>query len=54
MLTREENEWLTRAGPGTPMGEPIRRYWIPVLAPFSLPRRARPGACEPFDDAAAV
>jgi phthalate 4,5-dioxygenase len=31
MLTREENELLTRVGPGTPMGEVLRRYWIPAL-----------------------
>jgi 5,5'-dehydrodivanillate O-demethylase oxygenase subunit len=27
MLTRDENERLTRIGPGTPAGELIRRYW---------------------------
>ena len=26
MLTREENESLTRVGPGTPAGEMLRRY----------------------------
>jgi len=31
MLTREHNELLTRTGPGTPMGELMRRYWIPIL-----------------------
>jgi nitrite reductase/ring-hydroxylating ferredoxin subunit len=31
MLTREENELLTRTGPGTAMGGLIRRYWIPAL-----------------------
>src|SRR5215510_10772797 len=31
MLTREENELLTRTGPGTPMGDLLRRYWIPVV-----------------------
>jgi len=31
MLSREENELLTRTGPGTPMGELMRGYWIPVL-----------------------
>jgi nitrite reductase/ring-hydroxylating ferredoxin subunit len=31
MLTREENELLTRVGPGTAMGSLIRRYWIPAL-----------------------
>lgn len=30
MLTREENEMLTRVGPGTPGGELLRRYWHPV------------------------
>lgn len=30
MLTREENELLTRVGPGTPCGELLRRYWQPV------------------------
>ena len=30
MLLREENEFLTRIGPGTPMGELLRRYWLPV------------------------
>src|SRR6266498_5790010 len=31
MLTREENELLTRTGPGTAMGSFLRRYWIPVV-----------------------
>jgi 5,5'-dehydrodivanillate O-demethylase len=30
MLTREENELLTRVGPGTPGGDLLRRYWQPV------------------------
>lgn len=30
MLSREENELVTRTGPGTPMGEVLRRYWMPV------------------------
>jgi len=30
MLTKEENEFLTRVGPGTPAGELLRRYWLPV------------------------
>ncbi len=30
MMTREENELLTRVGPGTPGGELLRRYWQPV------------------------
>ena len=30
MLTTEENERLTRVGPGTPMGNLLRRYWLPI------------------------
>ena len=26
-----ENQLLSRRGPGTPMGDLIRQYWIPVL-----------------------
>jgi nitrite reductase/ring-hydroxylating ferredoxin subunit len=31
MLSHADNELLTRVGPGTPMGETLRRYWIPAL-----------------------
>jgi phthalate 4,5-dioxygenase oxygenase subunit len=30
MVKREENELLTRTGPGTPGGDLMRRYWQPV------------------------
>jgi 5,5'-dehydrodivanillate O-demethylase oxygenase subunit len=30
MLSKEENELLTRVGPGTPAGAMLRRYWWPV------------------------
>ena len=30
MLSQQENEMLTRVGRGTPMGELMRRYWIPA------------------------
>jgi 5,5'-dehydrodivanillate O-demethylase len=30
MLTHEENELLTRVGPGTPGGDLLRRYWHPI------------------------
>ncbi|MBF8254722.1 MAG: ring-hydroxylating oxygenase subunit alpha, partial [Deltaproteobacteria bacterium] len=30
MLTQEENELLTRIGPGAPAGELLRRYWHPI------------------------
>jgi 5,5'-dehydrodivanillate O-demethylase len=32
MLSRAENELLTRVGPGTGMGNLLRRYWHPVAA----------------------
>jgi 5,5'-dehydrodivanillate O-demethylase len=30
MLTEEQNVLLTRTGPGTPMGNLLRRYWMPI------------------------
>ncbi|MGH2468841.1 MAG: Rieske 2Fe-2S domain-containing protein, partial [Chloroflexota bacterium] len=37
MLTREDNELITHTGPGTPMGELFRRFWLPALLPSELP-----------------
>jgi phthalate 4,5-dioxygenase len=37
MLSREDNERLTKTGPGTPMGDLMRRYWIPALFSSQLP-----------------
>jgi phthalate 4,5-dioxygenase len=37
MLTAEENELLCRTGPGTPMGELFRRFWLPVALSSELP-----------------
>ncbi len=37
MLTKAQNELLTRTDAGTPMGELFRRYWIPVLLSEQLP-----------------
>jgi phenylpropionate dioxygenase-like ring-hydroxylating dioxygenase large terminal subunit len=31
MLPTEENKLLTRVGPGTPLGQLLRRYWMPAL-----------------------
>jgi 5,5'-dehydrodivanillate O-demethylase len=36
MLSKKENEMLTRVGPGTPCGELMRRYWHPVAATVQL------------------
>ena len=37
MLTQEQNELITRTGPDTPMGELLRRYWLPALLSAELP-----------------
>lgn len=37
MLSREDNDTLTRTGPGTPMGQVMRRYWVPTLLSWELP-----------------
>ena len=36
MLTKEENELLTSVGRGTPGGELLRRYWMPVACTGEL------------------
>jgi phenylpropionate dioxygenase-like ring-hydroxylating dioxygenase large terminal subunit len=46
MLTRDQNELLTRIGPGAPMGELLREYWVPAcraakLEPEGAPERIR-------------
>jgi nitrite reductase/ring-hydroxylating ferredoxin subunit len=42
MLSREENELLTRTGPGTAMGTLMRRYWVPALLSAELAADGRP------------
>src|SRR5947209_12132443 len=37
MLGKEDNAFLTQVGPGTPMGEVFRRFWLPVMLPDELP-----------------
>src|SRR5690349_3723575 len=37
MLSRELNELITRVGPGTPMGNVLRRYWMPALLSNEVP-----------------
>src|SRR5580765_1806614 len=49
-MDAQENETMTRVGPGTPAGETLRRYWLPVLfsdeinseQPNCPPPRGRP------------
>jgi phthalate 4,5-dioxygenase oxygenase subunit len=36
-MTPQDNELLTRTGPGTPMGDFFRSYWIPALVAEELP-----------------
>jgi phenylpropionate dioxygenase-like ring-hydroxylating dioxygenase large terminal subunit len=42
MLTREQNEALTRTGPGTPGGALLRRYWQPIALAREMPPGAPP------------
>jgi 5,5'-dehydrodivanillate O-demethylase len=39
MLSAEENNLLTRVGPGTPAGEMLRRYWHPIAFINELKKR---------------
>jgi len=39
MLSKEDNELLTRIGPGTAMGNLLRQYWIPALTSSELVER---------------
>ncbi len=37
MVSHADNEVLTRTGAGTPMGETMRRYWMPALLSSEIP-----------------
>jgi phthalate 4,5-dioxygenase oxygenase subunit len=37
MLTRPDNELLTRTDPGTVMGDYLRRFWIPCMVAHEVP-----------------
>ena len=56
MLTQEQNERLTRVGPGTPKGELMRRYWHPVSASVDVSEEnptkevPKPGETAPRQD----
>ena len=43
MLSQQDNEILTRVGPGSPTGEVLRRYWTPALLTMEVPD---PGGCD--------
>jgi phthalate 4,5-dioxygenase len=42
MLRPEHNQFITATGPGTPMGNLFRRYWIPVMLADELPENEGP------------
>ena len=37
MLSTRDNELITQTGPGTPMGQYFRRFWLPALVSSELP-----------------
>ncbi|MDB6001607.1 MAG: Rieske (2Fe-2S) domain protein [Rhizobacter sp.] len=39
MLSPQDNELMCRVGPGTGMGDAMRRYWLPALQSSDLPER---------------
>ena len=42
MLSAAHNELLTRVGPGTPMGELMRKYWTPACLSSELAADGEP------------
>ena len=43
-LTEEQNRRLTEVGPGTPMGDLLRRYWHPIAAESEFDRPDSPSS----------
>jgi phenylpropionate dioxygenase-like ring-hydroxylating dioxygenase large terminal subunit len=43
MLSAQDNEYMSRVGPGTPMGAWLRRFWTPLMLSSDLPEPD----CEP-------
>jgi len=42
VLSKEDNELITRVGPGTPMGNLMREYWVPAMLSSELPSPGSP------------
>jgi len=42
MLSREESELICRTGPGTPMGDLLRRFWMPAALSEELEADGEP------------
>lgn len=38
MLSKEDNELISQVGPGTPMGDLMRQYWVPAMLSSELPK----------------
>ena len=47
MLSKEDNDTLGRVGPGTPMGEMMRQYWLPLM--YALGAGARTARRSAYD-----
>jgi phthalate 4,5-dioxygenase len=42
MLNKQDNDLVTRVGPGTPMGDLMRQFWLPVLFDSELEADGEP------------
>ena len=52
MLSASDNEILCRVGPGMPMGNVFREYWLPAVR--SRPNRRQSEELHPWPDAVFV
>ena len=50
MLSKNENDTLTQTGPGTPMGDLMRRFWQPVALLEELPPGGAPLSVRIFSE----
>ena len=50
MLSKNENDTLTQTGPGTPMGDLMRRFWQPVALSVELPPGGAPLSVRIFSE----
>ena len=42
MLSAEDTDLLCRVGPGTPMGDLMRLYWMPIIFPWEIEPDGQP------------
>ena len=50
MLSRDENELLVRVGPGTPMGDMLREFWVPAVRSAKLEADGAPARVRLFGE----